>query len=116
MNQPATIHAEELYQRIRSGEQCIIIDVRTPEEYRALHAEGALLLTLDDCSADALSQLLAENGYSKDSALFLICHSGRRASEAAQALNAAFPSATVVQGGTLGWAQAGLPVKPGPQP
>jgi len=116
MNQPATIHAEELYQRIRSGEECIIIDVRTPEEYQALHAEGALLLTLDECDADALTQLLADQGYSRNSALFLICHSGRRASAAAQALSAAFPSATVIQGGTLGWAQAGLPVKPGPQP
>ncbi|HYW77590.1 MAG TPA: rhodanese-like domain-containing protein [Gammaproteobacteria bacterium] len=116
MNQPATIHAEELYQRIECGEECIIIDVRTEEEYRALHAKGALLLTLDECNADSLGELLAGKGYSKDSSLYLICHSGQRATEAARTLREAFPSATVIQGGTLAWAQAGLPVTPGTQP
>lgn len=116
MGQPATIHAEELYQRIQNGEQCVIIDVRTEEEYQALHAEGARLLALDKCNPDALDRLLYESGRSKDSDLYLICHSGQRATEAAQKLLASFPRATVIQGGTLAWAQAGLPVKPGAQP
>ena len=92
------------------------MDVRTTEEYQALHAEGALLLTLDECNAGALERLLAGKGFSKESSLFLICHSGQRATEAAKALRETFPHATVVQGGTLAWAQAGLPVKPGAQP
>ena len=116
MNQPATIHAEELYQYIQNGEECVIVDVRTEEEYQALHAEGALLLTLDECNADALGQLLAGKGYSKDSSLYLICHSGQRATEAAKALRETFPQAKVILGGTLAWAQAGLPVKPGGRP
>ncbi len=116
MGQTATIHAEELYQRIQNGEKCVIIDVRTADEYRALHAEGARLLTLDECNAEALGLVLAESGYTKDSNLYLICHSGQRATEAAQKLRASFPNATVIQGGTLAWAQAGLPVKPGAQP
>lgn len=116
MNQPATIHAEELYQRIRSGEECVIVDVRTAEEYQALHAEGALLLTLDECNADALGRLLSGKGYARDASLYLICHSGQRATEAARTLRENFPRATVIQGGTLAWAQAGLPVKPGDQP
>ena len=116
MNQPATIHAEELYQRIQNGEECVIIDVRTADEYQALHAAGARLLALDECNAEALDRVLAESGYSKDSDLYLICHSGQRAAEAAQKLRTSFPRATVIQGGTLAWAQAGLPVKPGTQP
>ena len=116
MGQTATIHAEELYQRIQNGEKCVIIDVRTADEYQALHAEGARLLTLDECNAEALGLVLAESGYAKDSDLYLICHSGQRATEAALKLRASFPHATVIQGGTLAWAQAGLPVKPGAQP
>ncbi len=116
MGQPAAIHAEELYQRMQNGEKCVIVDVRTEEEYRALHAEGARLLALDECNAETLGRLLAESGYAKDANLYLICHSGQRAAEAAQRVRAAFPRATVIQGGTLAWAQAGLPVKPGEQP
>jgi rhodanese-related sulfurtransferase len=116
MSQPDTIHAEELYQRIQNGEKCLIIDVRTADEYQALHAEGARLLTLDECSAEALGRMLAESGYPKDFDLYLICHSGQRATAAAQKLRTAFPHATVIQGGTLAWAQAGLPVKPGARP
>ena len=116
MSQTATIHAEELYQRIQGGEDCAIIDVRTTEEYEAMHAEGALLLTLNECNADTLAQLLANRGYSKESPLYLICHSGQRAAEAARALRADFPRATVIMGGTLAWAQAGLPIKPGTRP
>lgn len=116
MNQPARIHADALYQRIRAGESCIIIDVRTAEEYRALHAEGALLLELDECSPEALSRRLSECGHAAKAPLYFICHSGQRATEAAQRLLGDFPNITVIQGGTLAWAQAGLPVKPGDEP
>lgn len=116
MSQPASIHAEELYQRIKRGEPCVLVDVRSGEEYRALHAEGALLLELDRCDCGAMSQLLSEHGYKSDAPLYLICHSGQRATEAARRLKDAFPAAAVIQGGTLAWAQAGLPVKPGEQP
>lgn len=116
MNQPARIHAEELYQRITAGEHCALIDVRTVDEYCALHAEGALLLTLDECTSDSLTQCLTDAGYAPDAPLYFICHTGRRATEAANSVFDRFPQATIVQGGTLAWAQAGLPVKPGTDP
>ncbi|MGH8126886.1 MAG: rhodanese-like domain-containing protein [Gammaproteobacteria bacterium] len=113
MSQPAQIHAQELHQRITAGEHCALIDVRTAEEYRALHAEGALLLPLDECTPDALAQCLTDAGHGSDAPIYFICHTGRRATEAAEGVFDRFPQATVVQGGTLAWAQAGLPVKPG---
>lgn len=116
MSQPATIHAEELYQRIEGREPCAIIDVRTAEEYRALHAKGALLLPLDECTPDAVTECLTDSGYGMDAPIYFICHTGRRAAEAAEKVFDRFPHATVVQGGTLAWAQAGLPAKPGTEP
>ena len=116
MNHPRQVHAEELHKRITAGERCVLVDVRTAEEYRALHADGALLLTLDQCTSEALSKRLTEAGYDTQTPLYFICHTGQRATEAADAVLAQFPHAAIVQGGTLAWAQAGLPVKPGDQP
>lgn len=116
MSQLARIHAEELHQRITAGEPCALIDVRTADEYHALHAEGALLLPLDECTPDTLAKCLADAGHAPDTALYFICHTGRRATEAAEGVCDRFTHATVVQGGTLAWAQAGLPVKPGNEP
>jgi len=116
MSHPRQIHAEELHKRITAGERCALVDVRTAEEYRALHVDGALLLALDECTPDALSKRLAEAGYDAQTPLYFICHTGQRAAQAAEAVLAQYPHAAIVQGGTLAWAQAGLPVKPGEEP
>ncbi len=116
MSRPDRIHAEELHKRITAGERCALIDVRTAEEYRALHADGALLLTLDRCTPAALRECLAAAGYGPDTPVYFICHSGQRAAQAADVVSEHFPRAFIVLGGTLAWAQAGLPVKPGEQP
>lgn len=111
MSTPATISAESLHQRIEDGDSAVIIDVREPDEYHSLHAAGAVLLPLADVNAASVGQCLAES----DTAYF-ICHSGRRATEACKAVLDNYPSATVIEGGTLAWAQAGLPVHSGEEP
>lgn len=116
MTPNATIHAEELYQRMANGEPCVIVDVRSIEEYRSLHAAGALPLALDDCTPENLERCLSEHGLAADTPLYLICHSGQRAAQAAETLRERFPRCMVIAGGTLAWAQAGLPVRPGEQP
>jgi rhodanese-related sulfurtransferase len=81
-----------------------LIDVRTPAEFRAMHAEGAVLVPLDRLDAKKL-------GSENRGPVYLICGSGTRAKLAAEKLDAAgVPQPTIIQGGTNAWEAAGLPV------
>jgi rhodanese-related sulfurtransferase len=52
---------------------------------------------------------------SKDQPVYLLCRSGQRAAKAAQRLaGAGFLQPVVVEGGTLAWIEAGLPVDRSP--
>lgn len=110
------IGAKEVQDRLQRGETAAIIDVREPEEYRALHAAGALSLPLAEVSAEAVTARLSASNHPPNVALHFICHSGRRATEACERVLDEFPAATIIEGGTLAWAQAGLPVHSGDKP
>ena len=85
-----------------------LIDVRTPVEFRELHAVHARNLPLD--RLDPVTLMQARNG-SKDEPLYLICRSGSRGRQACEKfLAAGFPNVVNVEGGTLAWAECGLPV------
>jgi rhodanese-related sulfurtransferase len=80
------------------------IDVRTPEDYAAGHAYRARNIPID--------QLMENLGkLEKNEPVYLICHSGSRSKKAAQMLvDAGFPQAISVAGGTEAWKAAGLPM------
>jgi rhodanese-related sulfurtransferase len=85
-----------------------LIDVRTPAEYRELHVPAARNVPLDRLDPAALMQ--SRNG-SKDEPLYVICRSGSRGRQACEKLLAAgFTNVVNVEGGTLAWAECGLPV------
>ena len=80
------------------------IDVRTPEEYEAGHAYRARNIPLDELMNN-LDKL------EKNEPVYLICRSGRRSKEAADKLvEAGFPQAISITGGTVAWEEAGLPM------
>jgi rhodanese-related sulfurtransferase len=102
----ATISPEEVQAR-RSAGPVALIDVRTPAEFRSLHAEGATLVPLDDLDAKALAA---------GAPVYIICETGPRAFIAAERLKAAGRTdVVVVDGGTVRWEAAGLPVVRGPK-
>jgi rhodanese-related sulfurtransferase len=115
MSTPDTISPEALHERLKAGKHVTIIDVREPEEYRSLHAAGALPLPLGEVSTEAVSERLGDERPTEE-AIYFICHTGRRASEARARVLGDFPAAAVIEGGTLAWAQAGLPVRSGEEP
>lgn len=85
-----------------------LIDVRTPVEYGELHATNARNVPLD--RLDPATVLQARNG-SRDEPLYLICRSGSRGRQACEKfLAAGFTNVVNVEGGTLAWAECGLPV------
>lgn len=105
-----TISPEELDGFRREGRLIDLIDVRTPVEYRAVHAEGARSVPLD--ALDPAKVMAQRDGDSPaEEPVYLICQSGSRSSRAVgRFAEAGFHNAVSVEGGTLGWERAGLPV------
>ena len=96
-----------LHKRLDGG-AVQLIDVRTRGEFDSVHVASALNLPLEN-----LATLLrdGEQGFSTDEPVYLLCQSGNRALRAADEFFAAgFNEVLVVQGGTQGWIDAGLPV------
>jgi rhodanese-related sulfurtransferase len=103
-----TITPVELEELRSKGEPVELIDVRTPVEYREVHAEPARLVPLD--ALDPRAVMEARNG-TEGGPLYTICRSGSRGRQAAEKfLAAGYTNVTNVEGGTLAWEQAGLPV------
>jgi rhodanese-related sulfurtransferase len=101
----STISPQEFLERQRAGEALWLIDVRTPAEFDALHAEGAESIPLD--RLDPRQLLDAQAGR----AIYLICKSGARAKKALAALESAGATRVgLVEGGIDAWQAAGLPV------
>lgn len=106
-----TISVKELYELFRSGKRVELIDVRTPVEFREIHVEGARLVPLDRLDPKAV---MAERNGTTGEPLYVICRSGSRAKQACERfLAAGHDNVICVEGGTLAWEQAGLPVNRG---
>lgn len=116
MSKPSHVSADELSRRVGAGDDAVIIDVRSAEEYRTLHAAGARSLPLERVDQEAVAACVRDAGGVPHTTVYFICHSGRRAVEACARVLERFPGACVVDGGTLAWAQAGLPVHHGEEP
>jgi rhodanese-related sulfurtransferase len=106
-----TITPARLQQLLGSQTGLTLIDVRTPVEYAEVHVPQAHNVPLDQFNPKAL---LASGQLPKDQPVYLLCRSGGRASKAAEkAAKEGLDNAIVVEGGTLAWIDAGLPVNRG---
>lgn len=100
-----TIDPVIVHQRRAAGDPCLLLDVRTPMEHRAVHAEGVELHPLDRLDPAAIATRAA------GAPVYVFCQSGGRATIATERLSAAgVPNCAVVAGGTEAWTAAGLPV------
>ena len=107
---PTSIHPKNLQRLIAAGEAVELLDVRTQPEYDAEHVACARLLPLDPLDAAAF---LRERGAS-EKPLYVICQSGARARKAIEKFKqAGFQRCVLVESGTQGWVDAGLPVARG---
>lgn len=75
------INAEVAMEMMESGDDFILVDVRTQEEYDEGHIEGALLLPLDQ-----LETLSEEQLTDKDATILVYCRSGNRSAQASKIL------------------------------
>lgn len=109
----SSITPQAVFEKKMRGESFHLVDVRTPAEFDALHAEGAKLIPLDlfDSASVEISLGLDKESTGAGKPLYLVCHSGARAGQAAEKLQGrGYSNVHVVEGGTEGWAQHGLPV------
>ena len=102
-----TVSAPEFARMNQADPSLLLIDVRTPGEFAAVHAKAAVNVPLDRIGADAVRGIRG----GATSPLYIICKSGSRASKACEALiSQGVGDVVSVEGGTDAWIAAGLPV------
>jgi len=81
-----------------------LIDVREPDEYAAVRAEGAVNIPLSEFVART-------DEINPDQDIYLICKSGGRSAQAGEYLEQArgWDNVINVTGGTTAWVEQGLP-------
>lgn len=88
-----------------------LIDVRSMMEFYEVHAVGALSAPLDTLNPKAIME---SRGAKASEPLYIICRSGGRSAQACQMFEkAGYSNVVNVEGGTLAWEQAGLPINRG---
>ncbi len=100
------LHPRNLLEEARGG--AILLDVRSPGEFRSGHVEGAVNLPLDQVSGGAVKALMGDR---PDATVLLLCAAGGRARTAAKRLQGAGLRTVVVAGGTNACVAAGLPIR-----
>lgn len=89
-----------------SQQGALLLDVRQPEEFSAIHAPNAQLIPLGDLPAR-----MQEISAYKDKPIVVICRSGRRSAKAVELLKeAGYSNVSNIAGGIQGWESDGLEV------
>lgn len=103
----STIDPERLHRIVQGGRSVELIDVRTPGEFHSGHAAIARCEPLDSLDP---AKIVAQAG--PDEPIYVICRSGERSEKACAAFAAAGLGERVVhvEGGTLAWDKAALPM------
>jgi len=102
-----TISPIELQKLLAAQPDVPLLDVRTPVEFSEVHVPQARNIPLDELPPGAFQ-------FSKSQPVYLLCRSGQRAAKAAEKLSRdGFTQPVVIEGGTLAWIEANLPVTRG---
>lgn len=104
---PTTITQQDLLEKLDSGSAPLIIDVRSPGEYRSGHVPQAINIPHKQL-ASRLGELLG----SKDREIITYCERGPRAGFAETVLQqAGFTAIRHLQGDMYAWRKNGLPIE-----
>lgn len=88
-----------------AGKDVVILDVRTPEEFRQGHLSGAVLANINDPSFDAKVATIA-----KDKKVLVYCAAGGRSARASKIMSdKGWKKVTNMKGGFNAWSAAGYP-------
>lgn len=105
-----TITPEELKSRFDTGKSVMLIDVRTPVEFRQAHVAFARNVPLSELDPKAIGESVKGG----DATLFFLCQAGTRGRQACEKLvQAGYPNVANVEGGTTACERDGLPMTHG---
>lgn len=97
----------ELVERLNAGQAPMLVDVRTPDEYRNGHVPGAINIPVQE-----LERRVDELGPYRETELVLYCESGVRAGHAERMLQRlGFTQLRSLDGHMRAWRSAGLPAE-----
>ena len=101
------VNANEFAKSIKTNNEVILLDVRTPGELTQGYIDGAI--NLDYSSSNFQTEL---NKLDKTKPVYVYCRSGRRsASTMSQMQELGFVEVYNLSGGIIAWSQAGLTIK-----
>ncbi len=100
-----SLSPQQAYELLQKESNLTILDVRTPQEFKEEHIQGAILIPLQELNEN-LSQLQNVKG----DKIIVYCHSGTRSVAASRILIKNGFSPVNVTGGISGWKNAGLKV------
>ena len=103
------IYPGDVAQKMERGEEFILLDVRTPEEYEEVHLSGALLLPVQELSQKSLASIgLGESA--KDKEIIIYCRSGARSKTAYDIMKSlGYTNIKSVAGGMIHWEEDNYP-------
>lgn len=73
--------AEQAYERIESGDEIVLVDVRRQDEYDQGHIEGSILISNESIGTKQPTELP-----DLDAEILVYCRSGNRSAQAAEKL------------------------------
>lgn len=102
------LDAKTFYDMLQKDKAVLLLDVRTPVEYREDgHIPGSVLIPVQ-----ILPQYLKDIEKFKDKKVLVYCRSGNRSAVAARFLEQnGFKQVYNLKDGIIGWKKAGLPVE-----
>lgn len=98
-----SITPKEAHAMLQGGQNVVLLDVRTPQEYKEGHIEGATLIPLGE-----LEQRVSELKSQKDKKIIVYCRSGTRSVSASRILSDNGFAPLNVKGGISEWKSEGL--------
>jgi len=100
------IHPGDLVEKLQNGEDVVLLDVRTEEEYAENRLAGAILVPLQKLSVETLN----DAGISKDKEVYIYCRSGSRSKQAYDLMTAlGYKDIKSVAGGIVHWQEDNYP-------
>ena len=106
------ISVQDAYKELIKGDNTIIVDVRTPSEYRSVHIENSKLIPLEKFESVNFKNEFRDSFSHKQ--VYINCATGIRSKKVCQELlNLGLTDIFLIEGGINAWEKAGLPLKRG---
>jgi len=99
----------DVVKKIEKNEDIVLLDVRTPEEYKEIHLQNAILLPVQELSLQSLEAIgLGEDA--KDKEIIIYCRSGGRSKTAYDIMSSlGYTNIKSVSGGMIHWQEDEYP-------